>query len=109
MLTRTKLEYTYTKYNNIAKKIEEKNLPIIYVFNTGENRFLDDIFLFTLVDKSIVLDYNNLQEDILKNYHYDFILICNEGVDEEKIKGILENKDIIYMQKISSCNIYEVN
>ena len=108
MLTRTKLEYTYTKYNNIAKNIEEKNLPIIYVFNTGKNRFLDDLYLFTLADSSIILDYNNLQEDVLKNQQEDFILICNEGVDEEKIKGILESKEITYMQKMNACNIYEV-
>ncbi len=108
MMTRTKLEYTYTKYNNIAKNIEEKNLPIIYVFNTGKNRFLDDLYLFTLVDSSIILDYNKLQEDVLKNQQEDFILICNEGVDEERIKGILESKEITYMQKMNACNIYEV-
>lgn len=108
MVTRTKLEYTYTKYNNIAKKIEEKNLPITYVLNTNKNRFLDDLYLFTLVDSSIILDYNNLQESVLKNQQEDFILICNEGVDEEKIKGILENREITYMQKMNACNIYEV-
>lgn len=108
MVTRTKLEYTYTKYNNIAKKIEDKNLPITYVLNTNKNRFLDDLYLFTLVDSSIILDYNNLQESVLKNQQEDFILICNEGVDEEKIKEILENKEITYMQKMNACNIYEV-
>ena len=108
LLTRTKLEYTYTKYNRIAKNIKEKNLPIIYVFNTSKNRFLDDLYLFTLVDSSIVLDYNNLQEEVLKNQQEDFILICNEGVNEEKIKKILESKEIIYIQKMNACNIYEV-
>lgn len=108
LLTRTKLEYTYTKYNSIAKNIKEKNLPIIYVFNTSKNRFLDDLYLFTLVDSSIVLDYNNLQEEVLKNQQEDFILICNEGVNEEKIKKILESKEIIYIQKMNACNIYEV-
>ncbi len=108
LLTRTKLEYTYTKYNSIAKNIKEKNLPIIYVFNTSKNRFLDDLYLFTLVDSSIVLDYNNLQEEVLKNQQEDFILICNQGVNEEKIKKILESKEIIYIQKMNACNIYEV-
>ncbi len=108
LLTRTKLEYTYTKYNSIAKNIKEKNLPIIYVFNTSKNRFLDDLYLFTLVDSSIVLDYNNLQEEVLKNQQEDFILICNEGVNEEKIKKNLESKEIIYIQKMNACNIYEV-
>ena len=108
LLTRTKLEYTYTKYNSIAKNIKEKNLPIIYVFSTSKNRFLDDLYLFTLVDSSIVLDYNNLQEEVLKNQQEDFILICNEGVNEEKIKKILESKEIIYIQKMNACNIYEV-
>ncbi len=102
---KTEIEYTYEKYNNIAKKIEEKNLPIIYVFNTKENRILDDLYLFTLVDESIILEYNNYNE--LIQMKTDFILICNNGVDEEKVKTIINGK-CEYMQRMNACNIYEV-
>lgn len=113
IITRTNLEFTYTKYNSIAKRIEERDLPIIYIFNTGENRILDDLYLFTLVDKSIVLDYNSLKENNysklidVKNEINDFILICNNGVNEEIVKSVI-NGECQYMQRMNACNIYEV-
>lgn len=108
-ITGQNLEFTYTKYNNIALKIEEKNLPIVYVFNKEKNRFLDDIYLFTLVDKSIILDYNKLDEykDYL-NENEDFILIYNEGVDLEKIKQYLPEYKTEYVQRMNACDIISV-
>lgn len=113
IITRTNLEFTYTKYNSIAKRIEERDLPIVYIFNTGENRILDDLYLFTLVDKSIVLDYNSLEENNysklidIKNEINDFILICNNGVNEEIVKSVI-NGEYQYMQRMNACNIYKV-
>ena len=101
----TKIEYIYSQYNNIAKKIAEKNLPIIYVFNTKENRILDDLYLFTLVDKSIIIDVENY--DKIEKTESNFILICNNGVNEEKIKSTINGK-IEYVQRMNACNIYEV-
>ena len=98
----TKIEYIYSQYNNIAEKIAEKNLPIIYVFNTKENRILDDLYLFTLVDKSIIIDVENYDKT-----ESNFILICNNGVNEEKIKSTINGK-IEYVQRMNACNIYEV-
>ncbi|MDO4382143.1 MAG: hypothetical protein Q4C39_03655 [Clostridia bacterium] len=97
----TKIEYIYSQYNNIA----EKNLPIIYVFNTKENRILDDLYLFTLVDKSIIIDVENY--DKIEKTESNFILICNNGVNEEKIKSTINGK-IEYVQRMNACNIYEV-
>ena len=101
----TKIEYIYSQYNNIAEKIAEKNLPIIYVFNTKENRILDDLYLFTLVDKSIIIDVENY--DKIEKTESNFILICNNGVNEEKIKSTINGK-IEYVQRMNACNIYEV-
>lgn len=102
----TKIEYIYSQYNNIAEKIAEKNLPIIYVFNTKENRILDDLYLFTLVDKSIIIDVDENYDKIEKT-ESNFILICNNGVNEEKIKSTINGK-IEYVQRMNACNIYEV-
>ena len=101
----TKIEYIYSQYNNIAEKIAEKNLPIIYFFNTKENRILDDLYLFTLVDKSIIIDVENY--DKIEKTESNFILICNNGVNEEKIKSTINGK-IEYVQRMNACNIYEV-
>lgn len=108
ILTNTKLEMTYTKYNNIAKRVEESNLPIVYVFNTNNNRILDDIYLLTLTDKSIVLDDKTEFLETIKEQNSSFILICNEGVDEETVKQNLSDKKIEYAQRMNACNIYFV-
>lgn len=101
----TKIEYIYSQYNNIAEKISKKNLPIIYVFNTEENRILDDLYLFTLVDKSIIIDAK--EYDKIEKTENNYILICNNGVNEEKVKSTINGK-IEYMQRMNACNIYEV-
>ena len=106
LVTKTKLEMTYTKYNNIAQKVKESNMPIIYVFNTDNNRFLDDVYLFTLAEKSIVLDNKTEYINTLKDEKENFILICNEGTDGDKIKENLSDKDIEYVQRMNACDIY---
>ena len=102
----TKLDFTYSKFNNIAQKIEEKNLPIIYVQNRDNNRFLDDLYLFTLVDKSIIIYSKNLdkfKEQIDKQEHY--IFICND----DKIRDeFLKDKNNTFLQGMNACQIYEI-
>ncbi len=105
-ITGQKLEFTYEKYNNISKKIEEKNVPIVYIFNKNKNRFLDDIYLFTLVDKSVILDYDKLDEyKGFLNENNEFILIYNEGTDIEKIKSYIPEYKFEYMQRMNACDI----
>lgn len=108
IITNAKLEFTYTQYNNITKIIEKENNPIIYIFNTKENRFLDDIYLFTLVDKSIIVDYDNFNKEMIKNQKDSFILICNKGVDKKEIERIINVKQITHLQKINESNIYKI-
>ena len=70
---------------------------------------MDDIYLFTVVDNSIVLDSNQDDENIkqvLENQNGNFILICNEGVDEDKIKSYI-SQDVNYYQRMNACNVYE--
>lgn len=105
-LVGTKLDFTYSKFNNIAEKIEEKQLPIVYIQKRENNRFLDDLYLFTLVDKSIIIDSNNLEKfeqelDELGNY----ILICN---DDEIRDEFLKDKNSTYLQGMNACQIYEI-
>ena len=80
---------------NIAQKVKESNMRIIYVFNTDNYRFLDDVYLFTLAEKSIVLDNKTEYINTLKNEKENFILICNEGTDGDKIKENLSDKIIL--------------
>lgn len=109
ILTNHQVEFAYEQYNNIATQIKEKNLPIVYYFNTSNNRFLDDLYLFTLTDKSIVLNANNglnKLEDVAKE-EQNFILICNDGINEDELKLKIK-ANYTYMQRMNACNVYEV-
>ena len=102
-------EFCYSGYNNIVESVEEKKLPMVYVFNTDNNRFLDDIYLFTLSDKSIVLDYKDVETDEFRNLLEEekhFILICNEGVQKEKFEQNFETAE--YLQRLNAADVYEV-
>lgn len=102
-------EYCFSEYDNIAERVEEKDLPIVYVFNINENRFLDDIYLFTLSEKSVIINYDGLNIEKFKNLiegEKHFLLIYNEGVAKEKFNEIFEKQE--FMQKLNAAEIYEV-
>ena len=94
----THLDFTYTKMNNLAKKMEEKaNIPALYVFSDQSIRFLDDIYIFTKLDESYIMKYSLATiehiHDVLedKNTENGIIFIYNNGVEPEQI--ISEIKD----------------
>lgn len=101
-----KLFFTYSKFDHIADKVVEKELPIIYIFDKNRDRFLDDLYLFTLSDKSIVIDSQNLEDfekDIQNQEKY--ILICN---NQEIANEFLKGKNYTYLQHMNACDIWEV-
>lgn len=109
LIFNTQIEFTYSQYDSIVQKIENEDLPIVYVFNPGQNRFLDDLYLFTLVDKSIVIDSNNQEKiDEIFSSEQTFILICNGSVDEDYIKNTYTG-NYEYLQRMNACNIYKVS
>lgn len=114
-ITNNKLDFTYEKHNNIAKRIDDLNAPIIYIFNTNNNRFLDDIYLFTLVEDSYVLKAEDLSEEKVqeildgKEFPNGIIIMCNEGTDKEKIEQCFSNvseNEMEYIQRMNACDIY---
>ena len=92
LFTNMQLDFTYTKMNHLADRIEEKHdIPALYIFNENNIRFLDDIYIFTKLDESYIMKYSettieNIQY-VLKNKDTSrgLILITNEGVDVDKI------------------------
>lgn len=105
-VSEARVSFTYSEWNHIADKIEEKGLPIVYIFDKDRNRFLDDMYLFTLVDRSIVIDSKKMkefEEELQKEKRY--ILICNnEDVYNEFLKG----KNAFYLQHMNACDIWEI-
>ena len=98
LFSNIQLEFTYTKMNNLAQKVQEKSeIPALYIFNENNIRFLDDIYIFTILDESYIMKYNettieNIQKVMKdKDISKGLIVVCNDGVDtDEVIKQIKE-------------------
>ena len=100
----------------MGKIEDEHNLPAIYIFNLNENRFLDDIYLFTLIDRSYIMNYNDLSEEKLKSVLNEvdisngIILFTNNMVDNEKVKEefnkLINNSEIEHLQRMNACDIF---
>lgn len=116
LFTKLNLDFTYTKMNSLADKIEEKSdIPAIYIFNENNIRFLDDIYIFTILDESYIMKYSqtnigNIQEILKgKDTSKGLILITNEGVETEEITNqILEAynyKAVEFLQKLNAGEI----
>jgi len=105
-VSEARVSFTYSEWNHIADKIEEKGLPIVYIFDKDRNRFLDDMYLFTLVDRSIVIDSKKMkefEEELQKEKRY--ILICN---NDEIYNEFLKGKNATYIQHMNACDIWEI-
>lgn len=111
--------YLYKDKKEIVQTIEkEHNTPILYVFNTSQNRFLDDLYLFTIADQSYIMDVKEFSEEKLKeifegiNLDNGLIVIINEGIEHEtylkQISEILNLSEQEHLQRMNACNIYQM-
>ena len=114
-------EVLYSNKSKVTKIIEKdlNNIPAIYIFNSNNNRFLDDILLFANIKESYIAKDIDCNEEtinkIIKNKDiYNGILIfINEGQENKKIlKEIKEATNLInttYLQRLNACDLYYVN
>ena len=114
-------EVLYSNKSQVTKIIEKdlNNLPAIYIFNSNNNRFLDDILLFANIKESYIakdIDCNEEEiNEIIKNKDIDngILIFINEGQENEKIlKSIKEATNLInttYLQRLNACDLYYVN
>lgn len=111
--------YLYKDKKEIVTKMEENhNTPCLYIFNTNQNRFLDDLYLFTILDKSYIMDVTKFNEDTVSEIFTDInlgngvIVIINEGIEHEtylnKLSETLNLKRCNHIQRMNACDIYEL-
>lgn len=114
-----KLEFTYTKMNNLAEKMEEKSdIPALYIFDETNIRFLDDIYMFTKIDESYIMsntkaNIENIQNVLKgKDISKGLMFIYNygdSGVDIDKIKNeIMEKYNYTQAEDVQALNIGRV-
>lgn len=110
-------EVLYSDKKEIVQKIKgELNVPTIYLFNSQNNRFLDDIYLFSILDESYIakdLDYNedNIKKILEgKDISKGIVVFINEGQDNDIIlkivKKAINGTECTWLKKLNACDVY---
>ena len=110
-------EVAYLDKKEIVSKLgNELNVPTLYLFNSGHNRFLDDILLFSILDESYVAkDLECTEENVLeilenKDISKGIVVFINEGQENDpKLEVILNAtsfKKCDYLKRLNACDVY---
>lgn len=114
-------EVLYSNKHKITEMIEKeyKNLPTLYLFNSNNNRFLDDILLFAKINKSYIAkdiecnsqNIKQLMKD--KDTSHGILVFINDGQEkDEKIDIIKETfgfEQTTYLQRLNACDLYYIH
>ena len=113
-------EVMYSDKKEIVHKLEEEiNVPTIYMFNSENNRFLDDILLFSKINESyIAKDIEKTEEnvkDILKGKDISkgIVVFINEGQNNDEIIDTIKKATNLekseYLKRLNACDVYYVS
>lgn len=110
----------YSNTSNIMKIIkgELKDVPTLYLFDSDNNRFLDDILLFANIEESYIAkdiecSKENIKE-ILKNKDTSngVLIFINDWQDNDKILNTIKESinlyNVTYLQRLNMCDIYYI-
>ena len=110
----------FSNKKNIVEVLKNdlNNVPALYLFNSNNNRFLDDILLFTNIDESyIAKDIDCNKENINKildnkDTSNGILVFINDGQENEKLIEIIKNSsnlyDVTYLKRLNACDIYYI-
>lgn len=113
-------ETMYSNKRDIMEKVtrELKNVPALYLLNSNNNRFLDDILLFANINESyIAKDIECTEENIKEILKYKDIsngvlIFINDLQDNEKILDTIQKTtnlyDTIYLKRLNMCDVYYI-
>ena len=112
-------EEEFLDKRDIVEKVQnELNVPTIYMFNSNENRFLDDILLFSKLDNSyIAKDVECTNENINKilkgkDLSNGVLIFINGGQNNDdimdKIKSATGLNEWKWIKGLNACNIYYI-
>ena len=112
-------EEEFLDKRDIVEEVQnELNVPTIYMFNSNENRFLDDILLFSKLDNSyIAKDVECTNENINKilngkDLSNGVLIFINGGQNNDdimdKIKSATGLNEWKWIKGLNACNIYYI-
>ena len=113
-------EVAYSDKKEIVNALStELNLPTLYMFNSNNNRFLDDIILFanlneSYIAKDLVCTEDNIKQIFgSKDITNGIIIFINEGQDNdsiiETIKKATDLTNSTYLKRLNACDLYLIN
>lgn len=114
-------EVLYSNKHKITEMIEKeyKNLPTLYLFNSNNNRFLDDFLLFAKINKSYIAkdiecNSQNIKQIMKdKDTSHGILVFINDGQEkDEKIDIIKETfgfEQTTYLQRLNACDLYYIH
>lgn len=109
--------YLYKDKKEIVSIIEEEhNRPCLYIFNKNQNRFLDDIYMFTKIDNSYILDSELFNKEKLEeifekvDIQNGITVFINGGLNNDELLNILTKtlncSSYKWVQRMNACDIY---
>ena len=113
-------EVLYSNKRNIVNKVKnDLNVPTVYLLNSKDNRFLDDIYLFSLLDNSyIAKDIKYTEENIkeiisTQDLSKGILIIINSGQDNDNILDIVmkasDMENCEYIEHLNNSDAYYLN
>ncbi len=112
-------ELLYKDNKELVQELEgELNLPTIYLYNSQNGGFLNDILLFSKIDESyIAKDMECTEENIQgivkdKDITKGIILFINDEQDKETltetVKEALDFTNYEHLQRLFNCDVYYI-
>lgn len=118
--TNAKIDNLYLPRKEIVSQVTEKygKIPTIYLFNSNQNRFLDDIYMFTKINESYILKVKDASrekvQEILQNKDISngIMVWVNEGFEKDQYLEMIKNsnnfKNCEHIQRMNACDIYYI-
>lgn len=113
-------EVLYSNKRNIKEMLKNDlaDIPALYLFNSSNNRFLDDILLFANINESYIAKDIECTEEKIKEIMKDrdisngMLLFINDGQKNEellnRIKELTNLDKITYLQRLNACDVYVI-
>lgn len=110
-------QVTYSDKREIVRQVQnELNVPTVFWFNSSDNRFLDDILLFSLLDESYVakdakLDPATIQGILEgKDLSRGILVFINGGQENDTVLNAIidatELETFRHVKRMNACDIY---
>lgn len=113
-------EVLYSGKHDVVETIKSNSdLPALYLFNSNNNRFLDDILLFANINESYIAKDIKYSEEkfnqilLNKDISNGLLIFINDGQKNDDVLKTLQNaiklKNVKYLKRLNACDVYLMN